>query len=297
MNKILLILFLIIISAEGFSQFNRELLSLNYSYAPMGNDDYDFSKIEMNISMPFKLKNGFLRNSINLNYYNMNFRYGLDFNTKDLEKVYGINYDLMYTYHLSSTWSVALRGGISLTSNFTNRVNGEDIQFTGGVVTEKNGGTLDKPFKFIFGLGYATITGEPRIIPLVSYSKKVNDKFSYEIGFPRTYASYNINERSTLKSMLWMNGFYSNLSDPIDIRNVYNAEKSSFSAISLGLDYSYRMDENWVIVLKGGYSFNSKYDLLDNDNNMVYSFDSSSRPYISTGIKFNLKRKFNNRIK
>ena len=38
--------------------------------------------------------------------------------------------------------------------------------------------------------------------------------------------------------------------------------------------------------------------LLDNDNNIIYSFDSSAKPYFSTGVKFNLNRKFNNnRIK
>ena len=77
-----------------------------------------------------------------------------------------------------------------------------------------------------------------------------------------------------------------------------DAEKSSFSAIAIGIDYSYRMDESWSIVFKGGYSIKNKYDLLDNDNNIIYSFDSSAKPYFSTGVKFNLNRKFNNnRIK
>lgn len=290
MSKRLLFFFLVSIVGKSFGQFDRDLFSANYTYAPMGNDDHDFSKTDLQLNIPIKLNSGILRNSISLNYYQTNFVDDIRFSTIDLEKNYGINYGLMYTFNFSDKWSLAARGGISLTSNFTNGILGDDLVFNGGLMGVKRGGTADKPSKLMFGLGYATITGEPRVIPLISYTKKVSDKFSYGIGFPKTYASYNINERSTLKSILWMNGYYSNLSDPIDIGNNINAEKSSFSAIALGIDYSYRMDESWSIVFKGGYSIKNKYDLLDNNNDIIYSFDSSSKPYFSTGVKFNINR-------
>lgn len=292
MNKILFFLFLVIVSAESYSQFDKELLSINYTYAPTGNDDHDFSKIDMRFGLPIKLKNGFLRNSVNFNYFKTNFEDDISFNTTDLEQVYGINYGLMYTHNLSDKWGLNLRGGVSLTSNLTDKISGDDLQFIGGVTAVKRGGTFDKPSKFVFGLGYATITGKPRVIPLVSFTKRINDKFSYGIGFPRTYALYKVNEKSTLKGMLWMNGYYSNLSDPVDIGYNVDAEKSSFSAIALGLDYSYRLNKLWSIVFKGGYSLKSKYDLLDSENEIIYNFDSSAKPYFSTGVKINLNRNF-----
>ncbi len=290
-------LIVLIIVKKSFGQFNQELFTVNYTYAPTGNDDHNFIKTDLQLNIPIRLSSGILINTISFNYYQTTFVNDIIFNTVDLEKNYGINYGLMYTFNLSDKWSLAARGGVSLTSNLTNGISGDDLVFNGGLMGVKRGGTTNKPSKLMFGIGYATITGKPRVIPLINYTKKVSEKFSYGIGFPKSNASYNINERSTLKSILWMNGYYSNLSDPVDIGNNNNAEKSSFSAIALGLDYSYRMDESLSIVFKGGYSIKSKYDLLDNDNNIIYSFDSSAKPYFSTGIKFNINKRFNNKIK
>lgn len=279
------------IASKSFGQFDRELLSVNYTYVPMGSDDHDLTKTDLQLNIPIKLNSGILRNTIGFNYFQTNYVYDISFSTTDLEKNYGINYGLMYTFNLSDKWSLLAKGGISLTSNFANGISGDDLVFNGGLMGVKRGGTASRPSKLMFGLGYATITGKPKVIPLVNYTKKVSDKFSYGIGFPKTYASYSINERSTLKSILWMNGYYSNLSDPVDIGSDINAEKSSFSVIALGLDYSYQMDDIWSIVFKGGYSIKSKYDLLDNENNTIYSFNSSAKPYFSTGIKLSLNKK------
>ena len=293
MNKFFFFFFLVAIVIEGYGQFKQEIFTMNYTYSPAESDDLDFSKTEIGLNIPIKIKKGFLSNTLGLNHHKMNFQNDLQFNTTYLEKVYEINYGFKYNYPLSDNWSLEVKVGASLISNLANNLTTADFLFDGNLMVEKLGGTIDRPSQFIFGLAYASITGRPKLLPLISYSKKVNKRFSYRIGFPKTDVAYHINYRNTLNGMIWLDGFYSNLSNPVYVNYEENAFKTSFSSISLGLNYSYKMDESWAIVFKGGYSLTNKYDLLDKENNIVYSFDTSTRPYFSTGVKFSLKNNKN----
>ncbi len=284
-------------SIKGYSQFDRNLFSIEYTLAPMSNNGVTFSKTDVKLKIPTKLKKGILFNSLGFSYYQLDY-FDININTKDLGKFYGINYGLAYIYPLSDKWKISTRGGISIISNLANSISSDDLLFRGGITAIKKGGTLNNPSKFIFGLGYTTFLGTPRILPIISYNKQLNEKFSYGIGFPNTFAKYKFNKQKSLKLGLWLNGFYANLSNPINATATKTSHKVTFRTVSLGLEYNYWMDDMWAIFIKGGYSFYNKYELLDNNaHNTTYDFGLGPTPFFSTGIKLNLKNKFKNKKK
>ena len=283
------------VTLKGHGQLKRDLFSFNYTLAPLGNDDVDFYKTDFKINIPVKLKKGVLINSVGYDYYQLNY-FNTSFNTRDLDHLYGINYRFTYLYPFIDKWNISAGVGVSIASNLVSSITSEDFLFNGGINAIKKGGTFKKPSLFVFGLEYSTLAGNPRLLPLISYSKKVSDKFSYGIGFPNTYSTYTLSNRNYFNASLWLNGFYANLTDPVGVSIMNDASKASYRAISLGLDYGHQMDDNWAITFKVGYSFQNTYELLDYDNKMVYDFDLGSRPYFSTGIKFNLKNKIQTKI-
>ncbi len=282
-------------SFKGYSQFGSELVSFNYVLAPIGNDDIDFYKTELKLNIPIKLKKGILVNSVSFNDYQLGYS-NVDFNTESLDDFFGINYRLQYIYPLNKKWKLGARVGVSITSNLTASLTTEDLLFNGGIMAIKRGGTYEKPSLLTFGLGNTTITGKQKVLPMISYVKKMNEKFSFGIGFPMAFAKYELNEKNSLKASVWVNGFYANLSNPVVVNLTDSAYKASFTATSLGLEYNYWMDEIWAVSFKAGYSLYSKYELLDDVNDTVYKFDLGPKPYFSMGLKLNLKNKFKNKF-
>jgi len=282
--KFIVILSLMTFNAHG--QFYEGVALIDYAIAPTSEDGVDFSKISAKYSYPKKLKKGVLINSVGVDYFQMNYDSHFEIETQDLENLYNINYNLRYVYPLDSKWVLMGQVGASLSSNLRNSIQSDDFIFTGGINAIKRGGTLDNPSRLLLGFNYVTLTGKPRVLPMISYVKKVNDTFSYGLGFPNTYAKFNFNEKNSLKSLIWVNGFYTNLSNPIFINANMEAKKASFRALLLGLEYGHLLNKRTSIILKGGYTLSNEYLLLDMNNNEVYNFNTTSEPYFSIGLKF-----------
>ena len=286
MNKKNLIILLAMVSLRAYSQSDEDIFSFNYTLAPTGNDAIDFHKTDFKLNIPLKLEKGILKNSVKLNYYQFDFR-DINFNTEELEHIYNLSYDLSYNHLINNKWKLNTTIGVSIASNFASNLSSSDIFFNGSLAFIKNGGTEEKPSQFTFGAMYSTITGEPRILPLISYKKTVNQKFSFQLGFPKAYVKYKLDKMSTFKASIVQDGYYGNLSKFIYTSIDEEVNKMSFSATSLGLEYNYWMGEYWTIVFKGGYSAFNNYKVDNSQNNSTYNFNVNDQPYFSTGVKFN----------
>jgi len=295
-HKIIIFIFFSI-SIQALAQRNEAGVSIDYTVAPLSDDGIDFSKTSIKFSTPTKLKKGKLVNSFGVDYYKLSYVNNFSITTNELENIYQFNYSLRYTRLLTNKWALSGQAGTSLSSNLTNSIGIDDLNFRGGISAIKRGGTFDKPSMLMFGLNYSAISGKPRVLPTISYIKKVSEKFSFGIGFPHTYVKYNFNQKHSLKSLIWMNGFYGNLGNPIAIDGTNEAEKASYRTISLGAEYNYSISNPLTLILKAGYSLNNSYELLDSENNTVYDFNSSSEPYFSIGLKFKLKNSKKNSSK
>lgn len=270
------------------AQIEPNLFSFDYTMTPEGDDEIEFYKTSIGVQVPIKLKKGMLINGLGFDYFQLNHN-GANFNTDALDKIYRLNYLLMYIRPLSNSWSLMLRGGTSVSSNLASSIQSDDFLFNAGLSFVKKGGSAEKPYRFTFGVGYTAVFGEPRILPMLNYTKRLNKKFSIGIGFPNTYVAYDVSDRSTLKASVMFNSFYANLSESVVVPGTQLAEKSLYTSVGAGLEYNYWLDKNWAMSFKGGYSLYDQYKLLDANNNAIYDFEASSKLYFSTGIKFNIK--------
>ncbi len=274
------------------SQRDLNLFSFEYTLAPIGNDAIDFEKKAINFNIPLKLNKGVLVQSIRAEEFTIDYNDTHLFSTEAIEEFYRLDYNVAYNYSLGNRWRVTGRAGISLSSNLETSITSEDLLFNGALVFTKSYRKATSYSNLSFGLAYTAFSGRPRVLPVINYNRQVNEKFSFGIGFPNMYAKYTINERSFFKTSLWVNGFYANLSTPLTLDLEKNqAYKASLRTISLAAEYNYKLSDNWFVLLKAGYSFSNQYILLDEDLNEVYEFETASKPFFSTGIRFNLKRK------
>jgi len=287
-RQIIIFLFLGV-SIQTLAQRNETGVSIDYALAPLSEDGIDFSKTSVKFLSPIKLKKGILVNSFGVDYYKLSYDNSFGLDISELENIYQFSYNIRYVYPLVNRWALTGQIGTSLSSNLTSAISSKDLNFRWGINALKRGGSLGKPSMLMFGLNYSAITGKPGILPTISYIKQLSEKFSFGIGFPHTYVKYNFNQKHSLKSLIWMNGFYANLGSPIAVDTGDDAEKASYRAISLGAEYNCSITNPLTLVLKAGYSLNNSYELLDSENNTVYDFNSSSEPYFSVGLKFKLK--------
>gem|GEM_PF-1402614 len=290
MRRIIMVAFIISGINKSIGQSNEDLFSFNYSLSPIGNDKIDFYKTAFRVSIPVKLKKGLLTHNLAMDFYELNYGKDYSFSTTNLSTFNDLSYGLKYTYPLADTWKFNMQAEVSFVSNSTSRINYDDLIFLGELSVTKIMGAQDNYEALTLGINYTTITGKPRLLPTIIYSKQVTDKFSYGIGFPKTYAAYKINDLSTITSLLFTEGVYSNLSAPISVSTISEANKASFTTTSLTIEYNYKMDDNWTILFKGGYLLSNKYTLLNSENNKVFDFNTTPKPIFSAGIKFNLKK-------
>ncbi len=289
-----MIALIISVGNKSFAQLSETMFSFNYGLAPIGHDDIDFYKTDFKVGIPTKLKTGVLIQNVGFTSYGFDYMKDFSFLSDAITQIYDINYAASYILPLSATWELTTGAKAAIVSNLTNKVNSNDLQFTGSLLATKTLGNEGNAETISLGVSYATITGKPTIIPLFSYTKEVNDKFSFGIGFPETSATYKLSEISSVKTELLMDGFYANLNKSISMDTTVDAHKASFSTTSLGVTYSYLMDNFWAINFKGGYALSNDYKLLSNDDITLYNFNTTSKPFFAAGITFNIKNQTKN---
>jgi Domain of unknown function (DUF6268) len=290
MRRIIMVAIVISVANKSVGQSNDTAFSFDYTLAPIANDGIDFSKTDFKMSIPVKLKKGLLVNTIGAEFYKFNYTKDYNFLTTDLSTINDISYGLEYTHSISDTWRLNTQAKASIVSNLTTYISYNDLLFSGEASITKiiNEDTQEA---LTIGLNYSAITGRLRMLPTINYTKRVSDKFSYGIGFPDAFAEYKMTDLSTLKSSLSVDGFYSNLSTPIFVNATDKANKASFSSASLALEYHYKMDAYWGMLLKGGYALSNRYKLIDSENNTIFNFNTKPEPFFSAGIRFNLNTK------
>lgn len=290
MKKIIMVAFIISVGNKIYAQLSENLASFNYGLAPIGHDNIDFYKTDFKFNIPTVLKKGVLTNSIGFNNYRFNYTTDYSFSTEAISTIYDINYGIKYQFPIAKAWLLTTNAKAAFVSNLANAATKNDLFFTGDILIANSLGNEENPETLTLGVSYTTITGKPSLLPTVSYTKQVTNKFLFGIGFPKTFANYSINTINAIQLAFLVDGFYANLNDEISVNQTIKANKASFSSTSLALAYSYKMDDYWGISVKGGYAFSNKYKLLNSDDAMVFNFNTTSKPFFLAGITFNLKK-------
>jgi hypothetical protein len=177
-----------------------------------------------------------------------------------------------------------------IASTLETSITNEDIFFNGGVfaIHDKTDATdVERPFRLIVGLTYNTTVGIPFPLPFVSYYRKINQKWSYTAGIPKSNVKYFVTEKAIIQTFAALDGYFANLQQSI-IVNRKKAENISLSVAVAGLGFEYFLTKHLVAYTYTGYTFRLDNVLRNNDRDEIFRLNNLNAFYLRTGIKFKI---------
>ncbi len=272
---------------------NMEIGGFEYSIIPdLGDTSVEKYTLNLNLGKRFK-KRGTFGVGVSYNYYDFMFNNAsLDFDAHSYENIHTIRARFFFKYFINTTWSANVMFAPIVSSNFEGGLSHEDVIISSAVTLSKSWSNEKTSSLFTFGIGYGIALGEPQLIPIVSFRKKVNETWSYFLGIPRTKLNYHFDQRHTLSTEASLNGLFSNISSSINFQELgsFTDTKLQYNSLDTSLNYVYQIQPNWTTVVKIGYSPWNQLKILDNENNEIYDFEPDSSLFISIGLKFNLNK-------
>jgi hypothetical protein len=293
MRKYLSIVVFLLCSGFGWSQ-QGDLISTSYVFVPSQNNQVDFSQSRTLINLPTKLKKGVLLQSVSFDYYKLNYDANLLPFTESIERFYAMNYRVNYIRSISKNWQFGTSFLVGTQSNFRSSISSEDFNLGGGLFFAKNSLGKQSRSRLVIGLNFSNALGEPRLLPMIGYTKIYNNGNAFALGFPNTFYNYQLNSKTSLKALLDFQGFYANVGDQPRLNQDENINKAFFLSAGLGLELKRKIDANWLVFLKSTYAFLNDYTLLNEAETEIIDFGLDPVFYISTGVTFNINRKQNN---
>ena len=264
---------------------------LNVEFGSFGNKDggVGINSSAIKFQFPMKFHKGVLMNGFFYSQYDIDYESNDLMYSSNIETFKTISYNLSYMQKLNSNWSYVIVASPILSSNFESSVTMDDFAFNGGFIFSKSYGKSN----FKFGLIYNTAMGFDGPVPYINYSRKINDRFSYALGFPITKIDFKIDDRNKVNLHVKPKGFSSNISSNLILDNSKIAEKAKYQSFVTGVNYLHSINANWKVALDVGYQLSSDYDLLDGDHNSVHSVDTKNSVYVGVNLKFDLLKKRN----
>lgn len=278
---------------KSFGQI-RDFVSTSYTFVPSRLNQVDFNQSRTVVNIPIRTNIGLFSSSLSFDYYKFNYDANLVSYTQSLEEMYAANYRINYTRPISDSWQLGLNFLVGTQSNFGAPLSGEDFNLGGGLFFAKESSRNQSRSRLVVGINFTNALGEPRLLPMIGYTKIYDNGNVFALGFPNTFYRYQINERNSLTALVDVQGFYMNIGDRPEFDQNSNISKAFFISLASGLEFRHKIDENWGISLKSSYAFLNDYTLLDEDEVEIFDFDLAPVFYISTGLTFNINRKKNN---
>ncbi|MFI2742178.1 DUF6268 family outer membrane beta-barrel protein [Zhouia sp. PK063] len=211
--------------------------------------------------------------------------------TSEIEQVYKIKLALGYTYTFNHSWSAnALLSPEIASVDFT-EINSNNVNFNAtAYFTKKWFSTNNNYTKLSLGASYTSTFGKMKFIPVLDFYQKMNSKFSYAIGFPQTFANYQINTKNSFKAAISYASFYGGISYPINyFTNANTTLLLEYANTTAALQYSYNFIPDWNIFFSAGYTIYNHLELTNTSHEQVYNFNYNSKLNLAIGINYNFK--------
>ncbi|TAI47200.1 hypothetical protein EW142_10970 [Flagellimonas allohymeniacidonis] len=279
------------ISSTLQAQIPREIASFDYSLLPNINNT-DISETSIRLNHQFNWANTTLQ--LHGTYLQRQYQfYGNTalINFGNFETTHFLQFKGTVNRSLGKNWKLQSEIAPSLASNLENGLSTRDwvLNQSVGLVKEWNGPNRKVSLKF--GAGRGTFFGKPQFVPILKYGISHGNKWSLNLGFPKSDYIQVINERNSIASFIAVNGTYTNLSGNISIDDLGTFEHAKLvqNGIDFGLEYLFRIQPNFTTSLKSGYSMVNSLEIQDENENILYDFDPNGSVYISIGLKYNIK--------
>jgi hypothetical protein len=287
--KFLTVLLLICTSASA--QLN-DLARIDYTSIPAGSSSIEYSRIRGLFNYPIKLKKEGTYLLVGLDYSHIDLKMddNPSFDKTDIDGFQLLDLNIGYTTPLKNDWRLGVRITPGFSSNLTaNDLSLEDIILSGDVVFVKDRRkSLDvkKPWRLILGVSYSGNRGFPFPLPYVSYYRKFNPKWSYNIGVPKSNLQYHFSEVHRLKLYAEIDGVTSNLQRGVLVDGSEIAESINMSLVLGGLQYEYHITKHLQFYARSSYIISNTVNLRDENKNNFKSLDNNNSLYLRTGLRF-----------
>jgi hypothetical protein len=146
---------------------------------------------------------------------------------------------------------------------------------------------IKNPYRLILGLTYNTTAGIPFLLPFVSYYRRVNEKWSFSAGVPKSNLKYFFTESSMLQIFAGLDGYFANIQKPMIVNDkLVNTISLSLAVGELG--YEYCFTKNLVAYSYIGYTFRLNNVLRNENRDEVFRLNELNAFYLRTGLKFKI---------
>ena len=268
-----------------------DLARLEYSFIPSSKSDDQYTRLRAILNYPIKLKEkDYLIVGAEYNRIILNLEDDYPFITKDFNRLHIIDLNFGYTFKCKNDWRLGVNLNPRIASTLTNSLASDDLFLNGGVfaIKDRTAATvIDKPYRLVLGLTYNTTAGLPYPLPFISYFRQVNEKWSFNVGVPKSNLKYTFNKRSNLQAFASLDGYFANIQEPMLVGDKL-VDNISLSVAVGGLGYEYCFTKHIVAYSYIGYTFRLNNVLRNGDRDEVFKLDDLNAFYLRTGLKFKI---------
>ncbi len=288
--KTLLLIFMGFMSHVSTAQLT-DLARLEYSFIPKSRSEDQYTRVRALFNYPIKTKEDcYLVVGAEYNQIFLNLEDDYPFDASLIESVKVIDLNLGYTFKTSEKWRIGLNLNPRLASTFTSSLSSDDLFLNGGIFAindRTKDETARRPYRLTLGLTYNTTAGIPFPLPFISYYRRINEKWSFSAGVPKSNVKYFFSKKSMLQSFVSLDGYFAHIQRPLVI-NGTQVDNVSLSVAVGGLGYEYFITKHLVAYTYAGYTFRLNNVLRNDNRDEVFKLDDLNAFYLRTGIKFKL---------
>lgn len=268
-----------------------DLARLEYSYVPKSNSEDSFDRVRALLNYPIKTSEDcYLIVGAEYSRLTLDLEDSYPFPTSNLRRLHILDFNVGYTFKLNKNWRLGAKVTPRIASTLRHKITGDDIFLNGGIyaINDKTkDANIKKPYRLILGLTYNSTTGIPLPLPFVSYFRRVNESWSYNLGVPKTNIKYFFNEKNIVQTFVGIDGYFANTQEVFTIDGK-QADNISLSVILAGLGYEYNFTDNLVWYSYVGHTISMSNRLRDENREDVFKLDNVNAFYLRTGIKFKI---------
>lgn len=268
-----------------------DLARLEYSFIPSTNSEDQYTRLRALVNYPIKFKKkNYLIIGGEYNRIILNLEDEYPFDTKPLRKLHIIDLNIAYTFKSHTMWRFGFKINPRIASTLTKQLTLDDMFLNGGafMIKDRTDATdINRPYRLIFGLTYNTTAGVPYPLPFISYYRRVNDKWSYNLGVPKSNLKYFFNEKSMLQMFATLDGYYAHLQDSTATDGEV-VDHISLSVAVSGLGYEYCFTKHLVAYCYIGYTLRLNNVLRNENRDDIYKLNDLNAFYFRTGLKFKI---------
>ncbi len=289
--KFFLFVFVLISAVNTANAQLTDLARVEYSYIPKNNSEDSFDRFRFLLNYPIKIsEDAYLLIGGEYSRITLNLEDSYPFPTSNLRRLHVLDFNLGYTFKMSENWRFGAKITPRLASTLRHKISGDDIFLNGGVYAindRTKDKTANKPYRLVLGLTYNTTTGIPLPLPFISYFRRVNEKWSYNLGVPKTNVKYYINENNIIQTFVGIDGYFANTQERFSIDGK-EADSVSLSLVLAGIGYEYCFTDHLVWYAYTGYTLSMSNRLRDENREDVFKLDNVNTFYLRTGFKFKI---------